>query len=136
MKEINTEVYSEPKEAEKCIQPALYSPAIPPKDIEEFKQDIKNLEEKMVKKLYDYKMINTISTNEKNDIEIVCNIFNLRIINLEYIYLEIRKKENVYILKIYDEKETLEKEIEIELEFNKKDKIRLNKKIKLFRFER
>ena len=113
-----------------------YNPELLIKDIEEFKQDIKNLEEKMVKKLYDYKMINTISTNEKNDIEIVCNIFNLRIINLEYIYLEIRKKENVYILKIYDEKETLEKEIEIELEFNKKDKIKLNKKIKLFRFER
>ena len=35
-------------------------------------------------------------------------------------------------IKVYDEKETLETQIEMNLEFNKKDKIKLNKKIKLF----
>ena len=60
------------------------------------------------------------------------NIFDLKIINLEDIYLELKKKDNEYIIKFYDEKETLEKEIKLKLEFNKKDKIKLNKKIKLF----
>lgn len=102
------------------------------KDIEQFKKDIENIEEKLIKKLYDNKLINTISTNEKNDIEIVKNIFDLKIINIEDIYLEIKIKEKKYIIKLYDEKETLEKEIEMDIEFNKKDKIKLNKKIKLF----
>ena len=102
------------------------------KDVTQFKKDIEHIKEKIIKKLYDNKLINNISTNEKNDIEIVKNIFDLKIISLEDIYIEIRKKQEKYIIKLYDEKETLEKEIEIKLEFNKKDKIKLNKKIKLF----
>lgn len=101
-------------------------------DVEKFKMDLEHVKEVLIKKLYDNKLINTISTNEKNDIEIVKNIFTLRIINLEYIYIKIKKKENKYIVYIFDEKETLEKEIEMDLEFNKKDKIKLNKKVKLF----
>lgn len=102
-------------------------------------EDIKNLrnglqiaKEKLIKKLYDYKLINTISTNAQNDIEIIKNIFSLRMINLEDAYLKVKKKDKQYIIQIYDEKETLEKEIEMELDFNKKDKIKLNRKIKLF----
>lgn len=101
-------------------------------DVEEFSEDLNIVKEKMIKKLYDNKMINTISTNEKNDIEIVKNIFDLKIINLENIYLEVRKKDNQYIICFYDEKDTLEKEVGLNLEFNKKDKIKLKKKIKLF----
>ena len=101
-------------------------------DIDEFNKDIELSKEKIIKKLYDNKIINTISTNEKNDIEIVKNIFDLKIINLEDIYIQIKKKDNQYIIKFYDENETLEKEVNINLEFNKKDKIKLNRKIKLF----
>lgn len=79
------------------------------------------------------KIINTMSTNEKNDIEIVKNIFFLRIISLEEIYLELIKiKDNNYKLNIYDDKDTLEESIELQLEFNKKDKIKLKRKVKLF----
>ena len=102
------------------------------KDVKNFADDINIAKENIIKKLYDKKVINTISTNEKNDIEIIKNIFDLKIINLEDIYLQIRKKENTFFIKIYDEKETLETQIELNLEFNKKDKIKLNKKIKLF----
>ena len=82
--------------------------------------------------MYSKKVINTLSTNEINDIEIVKQIFDLKIVNLEDIYLEIRKKDDRYSIKFYDEKETLETQIDIKLEFNKKDRIKLNKKIKLF----
>ena len=109
-----------------------YTKEIIIKDVEDFAQDLNRAKENIIKKLYDKKIINNISTNEKNDIEIVKNIFNLKIINLEDIYLQIKKKENTFFIKIYDEKETLETQIEMNLEFNKKDKIRLNKKFKLF----
>lgn len=102
------------------------------KDILEFEKDMDNIKEKLIQKLYKNKLINTISTNERNDIEIVKNIFNLKIINLENIYLTIKNKKNKYVIQIYDEKETLEKEIEMNLEYNEKDKIKINKKIKLF----
>ena len=100
-------------------------------DVKDIKVILQKLEENLVKKLYDNKLINNISTNEHNDIEIVKNIFNLKIISREDIYVEIKKNEN-YLVIFYDEKETLEKEIELNLQFNKKDRIKLNRKIKLF----
>ena len=102
------------------------------KDIIELQTLLEETKEKTIKKLYSKKIINTISTNEKNDIEIIKNIFELKIINLEDIYLEIKKQDNHYVVSFFDEKETLEKQVEISLEFNSKDKIKLNKKIKLF----
>ena len=102
------------------------------KDIEKLQQHLENAKKTLVQKLYSNKIINTISTNEKNDIEIVKKIFDLKMINLEDIYLQIRKKSEGYSIRFYDEKETLETEENIKLEFNKKDKIKFNKKIKLF----
>lgn len=102
------------------------------KDIDEFSNDLDTIKEKTVKKLYDNKIINTFSTNEKNDIDIVKEIFNLKIISLEDIYIQIKKHDNNYLIQIYDEKNTLEKEVKLNFKFNKKDKIKLNKKIKLF----
>ena len=102
------------------------------KDITKFEDILLKTQERLIEKLYSSKIINTISTNKKNDIEIVKNIFNLKIIHLEYIYIELRKKDKEYIIKFYDEKETLETEFSMGLEFNKNDKIKLNKKIKLF----
>lgn len=109
-----------------------YNNEIQIKDVKEVTTYLEAVKEKNIKKLYDNKIINTFSTNEKNDIEIVKEIFNLRIISLEDIYIQIKKHDNKYLVQIYDEKSTLEKEIELNLKFNKKDKIKLNKKIKLF----
>lgn len=102
------------------------------KNVENFKEYLKIAKELLIKKLYDNKIINTLSTNEKNDIQIVKNIFDLKIINIEYIYIEIKQQDDKYIINTFDEKETLEQQFEMKLEFNKKDKIRLNRKIKLF----
>lgn len=101
-------------------------------DIKDFEKELEIAEEKIIKKLYDNKLISTISTNEENDIQIVKNMFDLKIISIEDIYLEINKKDKQFVIRFYDEKETLEKEVYINLEFNKKDKIKLNRKIKLF----
>ena len=101
-------------------------------DEKAFKTDVEHVKEILIKKLYEYKLINTISSNEENDIKIVKNIFALRMINLEDAYIELRKKEDKFLIIIYDEKETIETQIQINLEFNKKDKIKLNRKVKLF----
>ena len=103
------------------------------KDIEYLEAYIEQAEELLIKKMYDNKLINTISTNLENDIDIVKSIFDLKIINMEQIYIQMHKQKSdiEYALKIYDGKETLEREQMINLEFNKKDKIKLNKKIKL-----
>ena len=109
-----------------------YNKEITIRKVEKFKEHLEYTKELLIKKLYSKKVINTLSTNEINDIEIVKQIFDLKIVNLEDIYLEIRKKDDRYSIKFYDEKETLETQIDIKLEFNKKDRIKLNKKIKLF----
>lgn len=102
------------------------------KEVEKLQMYLEEAKDLLIQKLYTNKIINTISTNEKNDIEIVKKIFDLKMINLEDIYLQIRKKSEGYSVKFYDEKETLETEENIKLEFNKKDRIKFNKKIKLF----
>lgn len=104
------------------------------KDIVYLETYIEQAEELLIKKMYDTKLINTISTNLENDIKIVKSIFDLKIINMEQIYIQMYKQKNnmEYALRIYDGKETLESEQMINLEFNKKDRIKLNKKFKLF----
>ena len=104
------------------------------KDIEYLNNYIEQAEELLIKKMYDSKLINTISTSLENDIKIVEKIFDFKIINMEQIYVQLYKQKNdmEYALRIYDDKETLENEQMINLEFNKKDKIKLGKKIKLF----
>ena len=88
----------------------------------------------LLTKFYKLKLINTLSTNEKNDIEIIKNIFFIRAINLEELYLELNKKDkDLYELDIFDGKETLETTKELNLQFNKKDRIKLKRKIKLFK---
>ena len=106
------------------------------KDIEQLSSYIEQAEELLLKKMYASNILNTISTSLENDVEILKNIFNFKIINMEDIYIQLQKGNSDYILRVYDGKETLEKEQMINLEFNKKDKIKLNKKIKLFKVDR
>lgn len=105
------------------------------KDLDFIQEELEKTKELLVSKLYEYKLINTISTNLENDIKIVKKIFDLKIINMENIYVQLKKNKSKYIIIFYDEKDTKDREYEIELEFNKKDKIKLNKKIKLFKAE-
>ena len=98
------------------------------------KTSIKKILEILITKLYKLKLINTLSNNEKNDIEIVQSIFYITTINLEELYLELKKTDSEkYILYILDGKDTLEVTKELSLEFNKKDRIKLNRQIKLFK---
>ena len=99
-----------------------------------YKDDINNVLKLFIKKTYEFKIINTISTNENNDIELIKNLFFIRTINLEEIYLKLTQIDlSLYRLEIFDGKDTLEVTKEINLQFNKKDKIKLKRQIKLFK---
>ena len=99
---------------------------------QELQAELEIIEEIIIKKLFEKKWINVLSSNLENDIAIVKNIFHLKMINLENIYIEIKEQKGNYSVFIYDEKDTLEEELTMSLEFHKKDKIKLNRKIKLF----
>lgn len=102
-------------------------------EIDKFKELKINIITLIIKKMYKYKLIRTMSTNGEQDIKIVSTLFSLRMISLEEVYLELHKmKDGNYKLNIYDEKDTLEQSIQLTLNFNKKDRIKLKKKIKLF----
>lgn len=104
------------------------------KDLEELKPAIDKLLHKLLKKMYLLDMINTLSTNEKNDIQMVSTIFGLNIINLEEIYMELtreNKKTNEYRLTVFDGKETIAETVLLNLDFNKRDKVKLKRKVKL-----
>ena len=99
-----------------------------------YKNDINILLNTFIDKLFEFKIINTISTNKKNDIEIIKNIFFIKTINLEELHIEINNiDKDVYELDIFDGKETLETTKKLNLQFNKKDRIKNNRKIKLFK---
>ena len=117
-----------------CFLP--YSNTKEIKDLDFLKENIENAKKELINKLYENKIINTISTNLENDIKVVKKIFDLKIINMENIYVQVKKKDSKYIITFYDEKETQDAQFEINLEFNKKDKVKLNKKIRLFKIER
>lgn len=105
------------------------------KDVAKFQGPLKKVIEILLKKMYQLKIINTISTNEKKDIQVVSNILFSSIINLEDIYLELTqldKASGKYKLTIFDGKDTIATTQEIILEFHTKDRIKLKRKIKLF----
>lgn len=112
-----------------CLLP--YNEQLNINSVSELNECLSVIKEKLIKKLIINKLINTFSTNEKNDILIIKKIFELRIINIEDIFVEIRKKQNSFIISFFDEKDTLESKFEMNLKFDKKDRIKFNRKIKL-----
>lgn len=109
-----------------------YSDTLKLNEIEKFEELFMNNFSTIIKKMYQLKLINTISTNEEMDIKIVSNLFNLYAISLEEIYLELIKDDDKYRLNIYDDKDTFEQSVEMELDFHKKDKVKFKRKVKLF----
>ena len=98
------------------------------KDVAELKNMINETEESLIEKLMTMKMVSTFSNNAKFDKKLIKNVFKMRLMNLENIYLQFEKGEKIRIV-LYDV-ETVEKGFEIS---NKDIKIaKYNKKIKMF----
>ena len=99
------------------------------KDIEELKPEIKKTEKYLITKACNLRAINILCNNVEKNYEIISSIFNYRIIDLEKILLEMKKNDDKFTLKIYDDNAIAGiLQYEEDKEFN----IKLNKKTKLF----
>ena len=103
-------------------------------DIEEIKEEINAVQKLLISKAHEHKMIDIFSKEKEIDFQILKNIFNIRVINLEDLYIKFIKEKEKYYLQLFDEN-AFEEKIEIKgiEEFDKKDlNFKLNKKIKIF----
>jgi hypothetical protein len=94
------------------------------KDVQELKNELSDIEEVIIEKFRENKMIAKFSNNTKFDDKIIKRIFKMRVIDLDKIAIEFRKEDKVKII-IYDE-ETIEKGFAVnynsEIKINKYDK--------------
>ena len=72
------------------------------KDVEELKSEIKKLENVLIKKAYDLKVINHISNEETTNNEIIRNVLLTKIISMENINLALEENNETLEIKLYD----------------------------------
>lgn len=99
------------------------------KDIEENELQLENLEKELITKACNVKGITIFSKNINENFNIIKEVLNTKIIDLEKVYLEIKKEKQDVIVIVYDENN-----IENEIKFNILEEINVkyNKKIKIF----
>ena len=99
------------------------------KDIGELKADIKKAEKYLITKACNLRAINILCKNVEKNYEIISSILDYRIIDLEEILLEMKKSNDKFVLKVYDDNAIAGT---LQYESNEEINIKLNKKIKLF----
>lgn len=101
------------------------------KDIEELKAERNKLENALIKKAYDLKVINHITCEETTNNEIIRNILLTKVIAMENVNLILEENNGALEIKLYDA-DIYEKSIVIPV-FNKKEMlVKFNKTIRLF----
>ena len=99
------------------------------KDIEEKKENLEKLEKELITKACNIKAITIFNKNIDENFKIVKDAFKTKIIDLEKVYIELKKeKQNIKVI-IYDENNI---ENEIKLNISEEINVKYNKKIKLF----
>ena len=74
------------------------------KDVEEISEERRILEEKVIEKLYELKILNPITKDLETDIEIIKPILASRIMNLENVSIQVISEWDVLEVNIYDGK--------------------------------
>ena len=80
------------------------------------------------------KLIDICAKEKEIDYEILKNIFSIRVIHLEDLYIKVMKEKESYYIQLFDE-EVFEENIPMQALENKDKKeivFKLNKKIKIF----
>lgn len=99
------------------------------KDIEESKTELENLEKELITKACNIKGITIFSKNINENFNIIKEVLNTKIIDLEKVYIELKKEQDKIKVIIYDENNV---ENEIKLNMSEEINVKYNKKIKLF----
>lgn len=103
-------------------------------EVESIKKEMKEIRKLILEKAQTLKVMLTVSKNIDIDEEILRNIFHIRAISLEEIYIKLTKEKEKLYIHLFDE-DAFEEKIEMTdlKNLNKKDlEIKLNKKIKVF----
>lgn len=124
---IKIKVSTEEEEVIKLIYQFRYFMCLPfnsedsVKNIKKIEEDINKTEKLLVKKAMEFRVINKVP------FEVMKHVFETRIIILEGLYYKITQESEKYYVQIFDENITEEK-----FEIKPIEKIKLNKKIKIF----
>ena len=103
-------------------------------EVKSIKKEMREIRELILEKAQNLKIMLTTSKDINTDEEILKNIFHIRAISLEEIYIKLTKEKDKLYIQLFDE-DAFEEKIEITdlKDINKKDlEIKLNKKIKVF----
>lgn len=103
--------------------------------IKEIQKELEELKKKLLKRAYEMKVTEQFAKKDEIHYELMKNIFDIRVISLEDLYIKVIKEKEKYYIQLFDEN-IFEEKIEIQDSENlsKKDlEIRLNKKVKIFR---
>ena len=103
-------------------------------EVKSLKKEMKEVRKILLEKAQALKVMLIASNNMDINEEILKNIFHIRVISLEGIYIKLTKEKDKFYIQLFDE-EAFEEKIEMENfgNINKKDlEIKLNKKIKVF----
>lgn len=103
-------------------------------EIKEIESQMQEVEMLLLQKAHELKLINIFSKEKESDYQILKNIFYVRVINLEDLYIKLIKEKDGYYVQLFDEN-IFEEKIKLERieHINKKDvTFKMNKKIKIF----
>ncbi len=102
--------------------------------IEELQNEIEETQMLLIEKANNLKVIDEFSKEKQMNLDILKNIFYVRVINLEDLYIKCTKEKEKYYIQLFDEN-VFEEKIEINSigNLNKKElAFKMNKKIKIF----
>lgn len=104
------------------------------KDIENLQKELEKTIKLLIQKAKEQSVLHIFTSKEELDYLIFKNIFSLRIINLEDVYIKITKEKDIFYMQFFDDGAFEEKvELGNMQMITKKDlEIKLNKKIKVF----
>ncbi len=124
---IRIKISTEEEDVRKLIYQFRYFMCLPfdetnsVKNLKQIEDEVNTTEQLLVKKAMEFKVINKVP------FEVMKHVFETRIIILEELYYKVTKEIEKYYVQIFDENVTEEK-----FEIKPIDKIKLNKKIKIF----
>lgn len=104
------------------------------KDCKKLQNKLNQTGEQLVQTATEKKAIITFSNNKELNYQIIKNIFEVRIISLEELYMKLTKEKEQYFVQFFDENIFEQKiKLDIEEKLSRKDLlIKLNKKVRLF----
>ena len=102
------------------------------KDLDELRMQINKIQEVLIAKCINLKIINVVSSDNEINYKIIKNILLSKAVDLENLELEVKPKYNKLRVNVY-EREELENSFEIETEgAAEKVNVRIDKKCRLF----